>query len=526
MEFVKEYETPIIIFVIFVIVVFVGVIIYIAQTNRQTIQLNEKVKSDEKYSLESTHSACQKYNNNFSEYNTLIKQNGWPIVMPYDRFVYEQGLKHTPITVIKPHINTSDTWKIEYIKNIYPLNSNPTVNQFDNLEMYFTGILPQQFIEKHAPLTYKALMPGPSCNQLPCDCDKNGIPNAKFDPDPILQNKWPLCNIQGPDGKDCCASEEAYKQCYKDKRVTWSGGDTWTGNNDNIEQAPPKLEQLWKPSLWPNFTIAVNKYPPNLWNNFYGSKGKPDNTFVEILNSGFAPGLITYGVWFYQTVGSGIFLNLNKTIAGLNKFDIIFKLGFSPEMLTEFIMRKPADVGTVLSGYSSLVTDVKDPLKTGLGGLANLDYWKAGQVHTNLNDLLHKRNLSLKDLPTLLKQATYESDYKLNRIINTGALDNLLVYLLLKNGYDTAQMTVQPNLYNGWTTEIIVVGEDRKTAYTDISQLPRDQIKILDPSDTHKKGETCTFKTPYTCLYCDELPISKHGSTNCTKNINDYKNCP
>ena len=454
---------------------------------------------------------CQKYNTTFSEYNNLVKSNNWPIIMPYDIFVHQQEKQNKPIDLNIKHTE-DQSWKMQYLSKIYPLITNSTIQDFDKLEMYFTQLLPTEFIEKHAPTTYKALLPGPSCNQLPCGCDENGIPNATFDPDPILQGKWPPCNVKGPNGAECCKSQATYKKCYTDSKITWAGGDTWTGNKDNIEQAPPKLNQLWKPSLWPNFTIAVNKYPPNNWNDFYGAKGKPDDTWVEITNSGFAPGATTYGVWFYQTIGSGIFVNVGKTIVGLNKLDIIFKTGFTAEMLSDFILRDYADSPLKI-----------DPMKTGLGGLKSLDYWLPGQYHTNLGEMFANRKLSSDDLPSILKKAAYDNDYKLNRLVNTGVLDLLMTHLLMKNGYNSAQMTCQPNLYNGWAVEIIVVGQNRSTPYTDILQIPRDQIMIKDPNNIETDGKHCSFKTPYTCLYCEGLTPN---DAICKTDITPYLKCP
>ena len=424
-------------------------------------------------------------------------------------------------SVTQRAIQVNDNWKIEYLKQIYPLISNPTTEQFDKLECFITSLLPEEVQQRYSKNVYKAIFPGPSCSELPCDCNEQKVPNVSFAPNPMLDNKWPPCNVKGKFGEYCCSSPEAYKKCYELGLFKWGGNDTWTGSLKSINQKPPAINQLWKPSLWPKFTLAVNKFPQNDWNSFYNAKGDPDNYWMEGLHSSFSINSLTYGVWFYRSIGSGMFVNLGKTFAGLNKLDVIFKLGYSPEEVADFIMRK----------NNGLVMVVGDPSRTGLGGLKGLDYWLAGQYHTNLNEYFEKNNLekNKKNLVDLLKKAAYGKDYNINRIVNTGMLDNLLVWLGSTAKYNSIQFTCQSNLYNGFTTEVMILGTG-KSVYTDIRQIPKSQFRVLDPNDLPQgsqttEGKACTYDYPFACVYCKEAPATMNAKMGCTVDISDYFKC-
>lgn len=424
----------------------------------------------------------------------------------------------------KLSLNFTDNWKINYLKKIYPLGTNFTTQQFDNLDCLFSDLLPDFVKEKLKHTSYGANLPGPSCGELPCPCDKNGIPLVSFAPNPILRKRWPPCNIPGKDGIECCKSISAYKKCFKDGKVKWDANDTWTGNEMNKKQKPPNVGQVWKPTLWPKYSLAVNRYSPTKWNSFIKAKGNPDNSWVEGLHSAFSTVNKTYGVWFYRSTGSGIFINLGRTFAALNKIEAIAKLW---------------EMSGSTNGYKSLAdyiihpndqnVDVRisGPKRTGLGGIQNLDYWSNGQIHTNLATLKEHPKHRSKSLVDLLKEIVIGTDYEVNRVANTGILDNLIIYLAKKNGFESVQFTVQPNLYTGWTTEIMILGKEQDV-YTDIHQIPKSQLRVLDPNnlpsgETSTEGLPCNFSKNFACLYCDAAPATLNTAMNCTEDISTWE---
>ena len=431
---------------------------------------------------------------------------------------------HTPDHRISDDISIC-SWKINYLKKIYPYITNPTTENFDQLEMYYTNLLPVEVQESLSKKVYKAAVPGPSCGELPCDC-KDGVPDVKFAPNKILDNGWPYCNLPGIEGEKCCESVESYRQCYLDGKVPWVSNDTWTGNEKNINQPPPSYNQLWKPSLWPKYTLAVSKYDEYNWNDFYNIKGDPSYSWVEGLHSSFSIVNTTYGVWFYRAKGSGIFVNLGKTYSSINKLDAILKL-ISIDEFIDYILRE--NTGDIL-------TDQLDISQTGLGGLNNLDFWLNGGFHTNLEtELIHTyktKNISKCQIKEYILTAAYGDDYRIGRLANTGVLDHLIIVLARKQHYHSVQFTVQANVYTGWTTEIMILGNSPKI-YTSIEEIPYDHLQVLDPNNlkigpaecTNINGAICTYRSGFSCLYCDQSPATKNCLMNCTEDITKFKEC-
>ena len=417
-------------------------------------------------------------------------------------------------------------WKIEYLKQVYPYISNPSEQNFDDLEMYYTNFLPAIVQQKLSEKVYKAALPGPSCLELPCDC-VNGSPDVNFSPNPMLDNGWPFCNLPGKEGEKCCESVENYKQCFLDGKVPWAANDTWTGNEKNIDQPPPCYNQLWKPTLWPKYTLAVSKYNENNWNDFYNVKGDPSYSWIEGLHSSFSIVNSTYGVWFYKAKGSGMFVNLGKTYANINKLDAILKLMDMDDFI-DFILRE---------NNGDVLTDKVDINSTGLGGFQNLQYWLNGGFQTNLDNELKeafgKNNISRDDVKRFLYTAAYGKNYRVGRLANTGVLDHLIIVLARKFNYHSVQFTVQSNVWTGWTTEIMILGNSPKI-YTSIEDIPYEHLKVLDPNRltighpecSNINGAVCTYTSGFSCLYCNESPITKNCSMNCTQDITNFKTCP
>ena len=409
-----------------------------------------------------------------------------------------------------------EPWEISYLRAVYP-QAHPhsfRVSDFYSLECLYTALLPPEVRDAFmvSPGVYTATLPGPSCGELPCPCDASG-PAVSFARDPMLQNKWPPCNVSGPAGVACCASVEAYQSCYRAGKVPWVANDTWVGNDLNAGQPPPDLGVLWKPSLWPEYTLAVNKYP-KVWNSFYNAAGDAADSWVEVLHSSFSISNATYGVWFYRSLGSGMFVNMGRTLASLNKLDALVKLGFGFTQIAEFILRPVR---------GELLDDGVTPGSTGLGGVSGLYYWLSGQTRTDLSHILTN---DVDMIAKYLSIAAYGNDYNLNRVCTTGVLDKLITYLLRAAGYYSVQFTVQANLYNGFTTEIMVIGTAPAPIYRRIQDI---DVRVLDPknpaaSDMSNTG--CTYTYPFSCMHCHESPATMNAGSNCTVDISTFPTCP
>lgn len=414
-----------------------------------------------------------------------------------------------------------NNWKIEYLKKVYPLGTNLTEKQFDCLEFFYTDILPQHYLDLLKPNVYRSAIPGPSCGELPCGCT-DGVPDVSFEPDPLLRKGWPPCNAPDP-YSSCCDTVDTYKQCMREGKIKWPGGsDTWSGPSLAQLQTPPKYGDVWKPSLWPKFTVAINKFPADDWESFYHRQGYPDNTWIEGVHSAFLPSITTYGVWFYRTIGSGIFVNLGKTVRGRNKLDVLRQLGWTAEDIVDFIMRP--DKGTVMS--DAKVT----PMTTGLGGPESVGIWLAGQYEITLADLIKGTGLSILEIVETA-MSPKNNNYNISRLATCGAFDNPAFYMAQKQGYNSIQYTVQPNLYTGYTTEIMIVGGCNKAVYTSVADMPENIYRVLDPNNlpdgpSESEGEACEYDFPLTCAYCKQVPATTTAKMGCLVPITDVKPCP
>jgi hypothetical protein len=253
-----------------------------------------------------------------------------------------------------------------------------------------------------------------------------------------------------------------------------------------------------------------------VWNSFYNAAGDAADSWVEVLHSSFSISNATYGVWFYRSLGSGMFVNLGRTLASLNKLDALVKLGFGFTQIAEFILRPVR---------GELLDDGVTPASTGLGGLAGLNYWLSGQTRTDLSHILPN------DVDTIAKYlsiAAYGNDYNLNRVCTTGVLDKLITYLLRAAGYYSVQFTVQANLYNGFTTEIMIIGTAPAPIYRRIQDI---DVRVLDPKNPaatprDMSSTGCTYTYPFSCMHCQESPATMNAGSNCTVDISTFPTCP
>lgn len=401
------------------------------------------------------------------------------------------------------NLKQDNKWQINYLQEVYPMvkikKDGPIF--FEDLEFIFTFLLPEKIIKNYKENSYKASVPGPSCEMLPCPCDKNDIPDVKYDPDPIWENKWPPCNmLEGVKGipekniDGCCKSIENYKKCLMELK-NWNAFDTWQGAPEAEEYNPPEYGQLWKPALFPLYTGLISKYPKNNWNSFYNKNG--DKGFVEIIHSYFpSEEKGSLGVWFYKAKGSGILLNLGKTFVATNKIHALI----------------------LLKGLENTVNIIKD---------FNISFWIGNGLGKNLEWILSKfPTITLHDILLIAAgmssvnkiQLSVEDEYLINRMSNTGALDGEI----LKAGmeYTTFQFTVQPNLYPGWTTEILYKGKDNNVVISNIINIPKDQIIIFGP-----KNELCNFSYPFRWLYCDKINPWLNPIMDTKNNPKEWEKC-
>ncbi len=428
--------------------------------------------------------------------------------------------------MIKPKTKTNTSWQVDYLKTVYPLSKDKISTNgpvfFDDLEFFFTFLLPDDIRTTWKETSFKASIPGPSCEQLPCSCityKDQIMPNVHFDPDSLWDNQWPICNIND---KTCCKNVESYLDCLieyaENGQRIWSNYDTWNGIETADPYNIPDYNQVWKPTLFPLYTAVKSKYPKNNWENFYNIDGDDSNSWIEVTHTYFNDDTNS-AMWLYKTKGSGIWLNLGRTFVAKNKIDALVKIFGLDNIVNEKFFDTP------------------------------LNFWLGNGVKTKLVDFLNtKQNIPGENLIDKTKNTfkyiidpkegekvglSRQDLYDLNRIANTGDLDSSILVGIFqlevdeKNAYRTIQFTAQPNLYPGWTTEIIYKGDNIGNSLGGyLKKIDKKNLRILDVTDlTSDTSEPCLFNTTRN-LYCDDLIHTwlddRLGSR---LNVDDWKDC-
>ena len=406
-------------------------------------------------------------------------------------------------------------WQVDYLRKVYPLAGSKITKDgpifYSDLEFIFTSLLPSSEIQRLAKTSFKALIPGPSCSQLACPCIQfNGqsMPDVQFDPDPIWAGRWPMCNLPAgvtgiKDGNielnPCCKDQASYLAClqyYKSiGQSVWASFDTYNGVPTADPYHIPEINQLWKHTLLAPFTAVVSKYPKEDWNSFYNVNGDPSNSWVEVVHAYFANEASSPAAWFYRCLGSGIFLNMGNTFIAKNKISALLQL--------LGLQKAAASLTNVTTfwrgnGVSTSFPDFFASIAGSLAGKTPID--KAMTLVTYIDNPNKGMDAGL----------TWQQLYDMNRIANTGDLDSVIessIFDLEKTNNKairTVQLTVQPNLYPGWTTEILYLSDTVGTGSGDVRLISKDNLRVMDPTNP-STSTNCTFQYPFRYLYCDAL---------------------
>jgi hypothetical protein len=276
-----------------------------------------------------------------------------------------------------------------------------------------------------------------------------------------LKNKYPLISDNG-DFKKYFQSLDYFT--YPNPEVT---NNTFALNGaENL--APGKLYCL--PYVYPCGNVKGGYYFRNnyLKNNLSAAKyynGFPSYSNVEITHNSWyqEPGL-----YFYLASGSGIYLNLGKTLIAVDKLDAMHKLGLS-------------------NMYIFKHTDII--------------YYNHGVFGWTINDLYNlaqKKNMSLKQyINYIFNVKNEQNDYKLSFISSQPSYDNLIYLNAKKQGYDTVQFTAQRNGVDGWGFEIMDIRPGFITPIEQKWQIEEKYLTIRNPFNL-QQAEACKLKIPFT----------------------------
>jgi hypothetical protein len=213
--------------------------------------------------------------------------------------------------------------------------------------------------------------------------------------------------------------------------------------------------------------VVRNQYP--LAQNTPTLKGASSNQLVEVYHNGWyqEPGL-----YFYVLKGTGVFLNVGKTLIARNKVDALHKMGLSDverlRILTYYL-----DGSTYVPTYDAIAQ------------------------YADTHDLHFDQALIL-----MMKQAREGTNYLADRFNATASCDFALYLLAREKGYDTVQLTNQGNINGGWGYEIVDVRANISDSLEKRWIKERQYLFLADPFDT-KKRERCQLEVPFKMVQCD-----------------------
>jgi hypothetical protein len=276
-----------------------------------------------------------------------------------------------------------------------------------------------------------------------------------------LKNKYPLISDNG-DYKKYFQSLDYYT--YPNPEVTKN--KFALNGADNL--APGALYCL--PYVYPCGNVSGGYYFRNhyLKNHLLLAKyynGFPSYSNVEITHNAWyqEPGL-----YFYLAKGSGIYLNLGKTLIAADKLDAMHKLGLS-------------------NMYIFAHTDVL--------------YYNHGVFGWAINDLYNlaqKQHMSLKQyINYIFNVKNEQNNYALSFISSQPSYDNLIYLNAEKQGYDTVQLTAQRNGVDGCGFEILDIRPGFITPIEQKWQTEEKYLTIRNPFNL-QQAEACKLRIPFT----------------------------
>jgi len=243
----------------------------------------------------------------------------------------------------------------------------------------------------------------------------------------------------------------------------------------------PKLNDLYQLSIInPNGFWLRNIYPPrNPYDNLY-TGGFGDNSQVEVWHSNVYAG--GSGLYYYLSKGSGVFVDLGKTLVARNKLHALQLLGMTAEEIV--------DSGTVV-GYWPKTTNGKLPAKTAT-------FSTLAKLHA------HFHGGSILDAQiAVVTSAIKGKSYKIDRLNATGwNVDRAIFELGQQQGYDTIQMTTQANMCNGWGFEIVDLRvNEHQTLLQNLAGIVP-WITSRNPFDLTQHTPSDCMKSPFYNLFC------------------------
>ena len=306
--------------------------------------------------------------------------------------------------------------------------------------------------------------------------------------------------------------------------------NSWTTTNFSA----PVLHAPYRPSYYENTTFQLSMYDPDAWWTYDYYIGFPDHTAVESMHkldsnserTGSLNWSTTHypsqGFWTYYTRGSGVWINLGKTLQSPNKIAALHYLGMTFQEIVDtywntslyFPRGGDCEAGPRFpaESWANITQHLLSP------AALNLDPEELLQLAAYGNRrLATKFNLTLHDLRML------------NRMTQIFSADNDIILRAKADGYDSVQFTTQPNGCRGWAHEIVMVGGNAsQPTWGDFYSMVKKAMLVFDPCDVDAQlggalvdelgeREACDFPAAsYRCIYCAQSPIQVESCANLT----------
>ena len=181
------------------------------------------------------------------------------------------------------------------------------------------------------------------------------------------------------------------------------------------------------------------------------------------------------GHYYYFFKGSGVFLNVGKTLITPNKVAALKALGYS-------------DTAIIKIGKSFTLRHGKNNI---LYPLPRFIKKYSDRMHVSIPQARHD----------IIKSCIANDNYYNNRIANNFTYDQTLWDAGKKAGYDTIQFTEQPNGDNGWGFEILDLRNKKNNSLIEQWKNSAHDFSIRNPVDMTISAP-CHYHVPFKALYC------------------------
>eukprot|EP00322_Chrysochromulina_rotalis_P013436 CAMPEP_0115858986 /NCGR_PEP_ID=MMETSP0287-20121206/16380_1 /TAXON_ID=412157 /ORGANISM="Chrysochromulina rotalis, Strain UIO044" /LENGTH=750 /DNA_ID=CAMNT_0003313267 /DNA_START=1 /DNA_END=2253 /DNA_ORIENTATION=- len=234
------------------------------------------------------------------------------------------------------------------------------------------------------------------------------------------------------------------------------------------------------------------------------SSGVQDHHWVEVAHTREQMG----GAWLYLAPGSGVFWNCGRSLRARNKVAAALRLVDEAHKVKSY--PRLHKVGTAAE---TLARGIQSDEKVICFGSSRCRLFMTifNSNRTNKNDNCYGQcSPGTAPLSSWLDRASNASgaiEWQIDQMSASSVLDRFISHWALRLGYDSIQLTHQPQVWCGlgWTTEMLDL-HVREHRATDLIQ----RLSVRDPDDPSTRGEPCVVRQDNAsrrafqlCIYCE-----------------------